>query len=146
LRPETNDDRLSARANLPLSIVAANPSVTGLDVELRDSDDQLVLSGVIPAAEFEDQGGAGVKFLFRDNDGAVTSANGIVAVTMKKNVASGLARISIRAEGIDLPGAAGQDEMSLSLLFGTDPGADDCITARRVPCASIATRTRCKQL
>ena len=123
---------------------SADPTATGLDVELSDEADELVLSGVIPGGEFEEQGG--VKFSFRDTDGMVSSANGIVSVSIKKNLTTGMARISIKTAGVDLPGAAGQATMSLSLLFGTDPATDDCLSARHVSCDASSTRTRCKQL
>jgi hypothetical protein len=31
----------------------------------------------------------------------------------------------------------------VSLLFGTDPGTDECLTARTIPCTASATKLKC---
>ena len=44
----------------------------------------------------------------------------------------------------DLDGAAGQVALTMSVLLGSDPTTDDCVTARRVPCTSKVTSVSCK--
>lgn len=139
------NDRGKIKIRLPSAHFTANPTVTGAEIELRDADDATVLNGVLPAAGWEDQGGAGLKFRFRDRDGLYPSANGLTSVSIKLQLSKGIAKVSAKSSDVELTGAIGQDKMSVSFLFGTDPSVDDCITGIRVPCKIKATSTSCKE-
>ena len=52
--------------------------------------------------------------------------------------------LKIKTKGTDVPGMEQQLLMSASLLFGTDPATDDCVTARRLACEPKTTRNSCK--
>ena len=141
LKPGTDDDRLSAKAELPLTDFSSDLTVTGLELVLRDGTDQTFYTSSIPAAAF-DASGSGYRF--RDSGGEVASANGVSSVKISNVVTRGVAKVRAKARDVDLSGAQGQLVLSLSLLFGSDPALDECVTARRVPCKGTDTKTICK--
>jgi hypothetical protein len=130
------DDRMKATLNLPLASFTANPTVTGMKLVVADVDGVHVYDADMPAAEWEDSNGSGQKYRFRD-------PSGINSAQIKKNDAKGVAKAIIKMSGAEIPGAAGEPYISVSLLFGVDPGTDECLTARLVPCTVSATKSKC---
>jgi cysteine-rich repeat protein len=143
-RDEAASDKLKYKGKLPLDDFTANPAATGLVLELRDTNSQLVASAVLPAGGWEDRTGTGEKVRFRDRDGSFPSANGFGNVVIQKKITKGYAKVRIKASRTDLDGADGQYRVSLSFLFGTDPAVDDCVTARFVPCEPKPGKNKCK--
>jgi len=139
-----NDDRGGIKSKLPTTLFTADPTVTGLLVETRDEDDEVIHSGTLPAAGWEDKGGLGKKFSFRDRDGLYPQTNGIDKVSVKVNDSKGEARINVKIKDVDLAAGLGQSRMSASFLFGADPALDDCLTGARIPCKIKTTSTSCK--
>jgi cysteine-rich repeat protein len=139
-----DNDRMTAKLNLPLSQLSANPTVTGVKVVVADSTGASVFEAELPAANWEDSNGSGQKFRFRDSHGTVGVANGVSSASLKRNETKGLAKAQVKMGGTEIPGAAGQDYLSVSLLFGTDPATDDCITARLIPCKVTAASSKCE--
>jgi cysteine-rich repeat protein len=143
-KPGIDDDRGTIKSRLPTDSFTANPTVTGLLVETRDANDQVVHSGVLPAAGWEDKQGLGKKFSFRDRDGLYPQTNGIDKVSIKVSTTKGEAKISVKVKDVDLSGALAQLQMSASFLFGSDPSVDDCLTGVRIPCSVKPTVTNCR--
>ena len=143
-KPGVDDDRGKTKAVLPTSLLTANPAVTGLIIEHRDENDQVIHTGTLPAAGWEDKQGQGLKLRFRDRDDLYPEKNGIDGVSIKISTTKGEAKVVVKIKDVDLAGALGQSQMSASFLFGTDPSADDCISARGVPCKIKPTVTSCK--
>jgi cysteine-rich repeat protein len=139
LKTGPTNDVLKAIVNLPLAEFSANPATTGLRIVLVDSADQSIYEDDLPAAGWVDSGGAGRAFGYKDEVGAVRTV-----AKIKRNAATGLARSVVKVSGAEMPGASSQEALSLSLLFGTDPAIDECLTARRVPCTPKATSTSCR--
>jgi cysteine-rich repeat protein len=138
-----DNDRMTAKLNLPLSQLTANPTLTGMKVVMTDTTGAHVYEADIPAANWEDRNGTGQSFRFRDSHGTVGPANGVNSASIKRNEAKGLAKALVKMGGAEIPDAAGQQFLSVSLLFGSDPNADDCITARLLPCKLTATSSKC---
>jgi len=143
-KPGPDNDTVKARAEIPLSEFTAAPTETGLVLELLDERVGLVFGAAIDAAEFQDVSGSSTRYLFRDRDGVVPGANGIRQIKIIEVPAKSIAKIKISVKGTEVPAAADQDDLSLSLLFGTDPAFDDCLTAVYVPCKSNPKKTSCK--
>ncbi|MFQ5478123.1 MAG: hypothetical protein ACE5E4_05860 [Candidatus Binatia bacterium] len=144
-RDGPGNDRLNFKGSLPLADFNSLPTATGLSIEVLDASGAVVFSSSIPAADFEDLGGDGLRFRFRDNRFEVPSANGVVNVSLKLIAAKGIAKLKIKVKERELSGLEGQGTASVSLLWGADPALDDCLTAWRMPCTAKATRTFCKQ-
>jgi hypothetical protein len=136
LRSGVADDRMKATLNLPLTAFTANPTLTGARLVVTDTAGVTIYDAVLPAAQWEDTNGAGQKFRFRD-------ASGVNSASIKRNEAKGVAKTLIKVNETDLPGAAGQSYLSVSLVFGTDPGTDECLTGRTIPCTVSATKLKC---
>jgi cysteine-rich repeat protein len=145
LRSGVDNDLLKVRLEMPLTDFTTSPTVTGLLVELFDADDQSVYSATLAASDWEDLRDLGTKFRFRDTQGPGGPANGMSSVKIAQKSNKGVAKFTAKMRGHEIPGAAAQERMTLSLLFGTDPAIDECLTARRVPCSSSTTRTSCKE-
>ncbi|MFQ5478125.1 MAG: hypothetical protein ACE5E4_05870 [Candidatus Binatia bacterium] len=143
-RDGPGNDRLNFKGSLPLADFNSLPTATGLSIEVLDASGAVVFSSSIPAADFEDLGGDGLRFRFRDNRFEVPSANGVVNVSLKLIAAKGIAKLKIKVKERELSGLEGQGTASVSLLWGADPALDDCLTAWRMPCTAKATRTFCK--
>jgi cysteine-rich repeat protein len=137
------NDRMTAKLNLPLAQLTANPTATGVKVVLLDQSGDTIYEADLPAAQWEDSNGAGQKFRFRDTQGTAGPANGIGSASIKRNEAKGLAKTILKMKGSEIPGAAGQEFLSISLLFGLDPSTDDCLTGRLVPCTVSSTSLKC---
>jgi len=143
-KPDVADDQLRVKFEMPLAFFSSDPTVTGAAVELRDALHQTVFSADLGAADWEDKGGSGTSFSFRDTLGLGGPANGVEKARVKVIASNGIAKASVKMRGTELPGAAGQLTMSFSMLFGTDPATDDCLTARSIPCKAKTKRTICK--
>ncbi len=135
----SSNDVLKAIVSLPLTEFGASPTMTGMRVVLVDALDQGIYEDDLPAAQWEDRAGTGQAFSYRVEAGAVTTT-----AKVKRNPSIGVARASVKIVGGEMPGAAAQNELSLSLLFGSDPAVDQCLTARRVPCTPRGTGTSCR--
>lgn len=140
-----DDDRAVFKTNVALTDFTTNPTATGMLLLLRDGDNQTILGGDIPSTEFVDKAGTGISFTFKDKDGAVASADGIVSVKIKKIVSKGVAKITAKVKDREMPGADGEFRVSVSILFGTDPAVDECITARFIPCDPQPGKNKCKE-
>jgi hypothetical protein len=110
-------------------------------VQVQDAGDAALVVGAIPASQFEDVRGDGLRFRFRDRDGSVAGAAGIQAISMKLVATKGIAKFKLKGGDMDLEGALDQTVLSASVLLGTDPALDDCVTARRVPCVTKAAKS-----
>ncbi|MCG8669752.1 MAG: hypothetical protein MI867_10105, partial [Pseudomonadales bacterium] len=99
--------------------------------------------GTIPPAAFVDKTGAGEKFRFRDRAQEIPSAAGIVQMTIVKSASNGIVKVKIRATEVDLDEIDGDLSVSLSMLFGSDPALDECLTARSVPCEPRPGKNKC---
>jgi cysteine-rich repeat protein len=133
------NDVLKAIVTLPLAEFSANPTVTGVRIVLVDAADETAYEGDLAAALWLDKSGAGQAFSYRAEQAGVA-----IAAKIKRNPSKGVARAVVKVGGSEMPGAAGQDRLSLSLLFGADPAVDQCLTARSVPCTPKATSTTCR--
>jgi hypothetical protein len=139
-----SNDRVTLKMELPLSQFSSDPIATGLLVELRDTADQNVYFGEIPAGAFEDTKGTGESFKFRDSKGEIPLANGIQSAQVRIVTKKSIAKAKVKIKDVEVPGIAAQPLMTASLLFGADPALDDCLTARRVPCMPKPTSNSCK--
>ncbi len=145
-RDDPNRDRMSYKGEISLDDYTTSPAVTGMAVELRDSNNQSIVSAVIPAGSFEDKNGLGVSVSFRDKDHALATGDGVEQIKIKKVVSRNIAKVKMKIDDTDLAGANGEYRVSISMLFGTDPGVDDCVTARFIPCdpSPEANKNSCK--
>jgi cysteine-rich repeat protein len=137
-----DNDRMTAKLSMLSSDVSANPALTGMKVIVVDATGASVYEADLPAANWEDRDGTGQKVRFRDRDGAVSSANGVNSASVNTNT-KGIRKVLVKMSGTEIPDAAGKEYLSVSLLFGMDPGTDDCITARLLPCKLTATSSKC---
>lgn len=144
LRPEPASDKLSYKGELPLAEYTANPASTGMTIEVRDSNNLTVVSSVIPNTSFEDRDGTGAKISFRDKDHLLPTGGGVTQVKITESATKGVAKVKIRVDDSDLDGTDQEYRMSVSMLFGTDPALDDCLTARYVPCTPKTDKNKCK--
>jgi len=144
LKTGPDNDRLKVKLEMPDAEFGADPVITGMIMQLFDADDQPVFEATLEATSWEDQTGAGTRFRFRDTQGPTGPANGVSSVKVSQKASTGVWKVSAKMRDTEIPGAAGQSTMSLSLLFGTDPAVDDCLTARRIPCVAKTTKTTCK--
>jgi len=136
------NDRASFKTMLPLAKFTGNPTVSGLAIELRDSSNQTIFSSTIPPGSFVDRGAG--RYDFRDPKLTVPGANGVVQVRIKTITSKGVAKTTFKIKKTEIPGADGQFRISVSLLFGTDPAFDECLTARFIPCTPKPGKNRCK--
>lgn len=136
-----DDDALKMKARLPLTEFTTSPAATGLVIRLQDSADDVVLSATIPASAFEDQGSG--RYRFRDRNGDVAEALGIDSVVLRANEKRGHSKLAIKGSGMNVDAAAGQPGVTVSLLWGSDPAVDECLTARRLTCKSTAKSLKC---
>jgi hypothetical protein len=83
-------------------------------------------------------------FKFRDKSGSVASANGIEKLQIKKSTKKNVAKAKLKMRGTEIPAVGTQPQMAFSLLFGTDPATDDCITASSDTCKPRGDRNSCK--
>jgi hypothetical protein len=143
-RSEPDADKMSYKSELPLADYTANPALTGMIVELRDADNQVILSAVIPNSAFEDKDGTGRSVRFRDKDHTLPTGAGIEQIKITKVESKGIAKAKIRISDTDLDGTDEEYRMSLSMLFGTDPAVDACLTARYVPCEPKPGKNKCQ--
>jgi hypothetical protein len=63
---------------------------------------------------------------------------------MKLVPSKDLVKIKLKGRDMNLDGAGGQTVMSMSILLGTDPASDDCVTARRLGCEPKEASVSCK--
>jgi cysteine-rich repeat protein len=144
LKPGADNDRLKINLEMPDAEFNSNPVLTGLSLELFDHDDQSIFAATLDASDWEDTSGSQTQFRFRDSQGPGGPANGIGSASIKRKASTGTWKLVAKMRDTEIAGAAGQPFVSLSLLFGTDPSSDDCLTARRVPCTATSTKTSCK--
>jgi hypothetical protein len=141
LRDGPDNDKLTFTGQLPLADLTTVPTDTGLVMELRDADSQTVFAAMIAPGDFQV---SGTKYYFRDPNGLAVGANGVRSVTLTPKPTAGIAKVKVSMGTTEIPGALGQPVLSMSLLFGTDPALDDCLTARRIPCIATAAKTSCR--
>ncbi|TFH24079.1 MAG: hypothetical protein E4H03_04575 [Myxococcales bacterium] len=144
LKAGAANDLLKVKLDMPCADFAADPSVSGATLELFDENDASIYAATLGAADWVDKRGDGRQFTFADTQGPSGPANGVTKAKIKRIDKKGVARTVVTMKGSEIPGAANQLHMSLSLLFGLDPATDDCLSARRVPCKVSATRTSCR--
>src|SRR6185295_8633739 len=96
-----DNDRMTAKLNLPLSHLTANPTLTGMKVVMTDASGTTVYEADIPAANWEDRNGTGQSFRFRDAHGTISSANGVTSASIKRNEVKGLAKTLIKMSGTE---------------------------------------------
>ncbi len=144
LRLEPDADKMSYKGELPLADYTANPAVTGMTIEVRDSNNQAVVSAVIPNTSFVDKDGTGSKISFRDKDHLLPTGGGVSQIKINEVAAKAVAKVKIRVDDVSLTGTDQEYRMSVSMLFGSDPAVDDCLTARFVPCTPKPLKNKCK--
>lgn len=145
LKAGTANDSMKLRASIPLSYLDANPTVTGLRVLVVDASDEIIYDAQLGATDWQDRTGRVVSFRFRDSQGVAGPANGVRSATLKHDPKLAVAKLKLSMKGAEIPGAADQVVLSVSYLFGTDPAADDCVTARRITCLAASTKVACKR-
>ena len=141
LRDGAADDRFSFRALIPDPLFGSDPTVTGVIFELRDETRQVVYSASIPASAFELRSG---RYFFRDLRHEVPSANGMVSLALIPKTSKAITVVRAKMKDTEVPGAAMQQLLSATLLFGSDPATDDCVSAWQIPCQSRPGKTACK--
>jgi cysteine-rich repeat protein len=136
------NDQLRIRGNIRSVDFTTLPTTSGLEIRLFDSSGQPVFDSHVDATRFMDtSNGAGTSFRFSDKEGSL--ANGVRDVQIALLPLKGIATIRMKMTGTEIPRALGQDLMSVSFLFGSDPATDQCLTARSIPCVARGTRISC---
>jgi len=135
------NDRFSIRSIIPDPLFGSDPTATGIVFELRDEGRQVIYSATIPASAFELRNG---RYFFRDLRHDVPSANGIVSRALIPKTGKAITIARVKMKDFEVPGAAMQQLLSATLLFGSDPATDDCVSAWQVPCKSRPGKTACK--
>lgn len=138
-------DKMTVVATVSLADLPANPDDTGLVLEVATTRGKTFFSGAVPAASLVDRKGTDLKYLFKDPDGLVESANGITKAQVVKKAADGIALVKVKIQGTETLAADGESIMSVSLLFGSDPLVDACVAAPYAACENNPGRkTDCR--
>ncbi len=132
------NDRLKGRAEIALDQFTADPSVSGATLTLTNALDSAIYTLAMPAGQWIHSDATLWQWHSAGVDGS--------SVTVRTDAAHGIARVTLKIAGAEIAGAVGQTQMSLSMLFGSDPGTDQCVTARSVPCRAKGTTTICKDV
>jgi cysteine-rich repeat protein len=137
----SRSDQLSARVDLNDHQFEGDPTLSGARLVLTNSADALVAEFSLPATKWiRTLRGSVERLRYKVERGEGDD----VSVTVRRDSAKGTSRTQIRVRSADLDGAAGHSSLSLSLLLGTAPGSDPCMTARRVPCKVRSTSSTCR--
>jgi hypothetical protein len=142
-RSGVGDDRMAIKASTPLVDMAASPTIGGVSFSLRDAGGEELYGGCLPAEGVVDPTGNGASFKFRDTKGLYPTANGVVSARIKRIASKGVARLNLKARGIDFAPFAGVGSIAFSVLVGPDTSAGDRLSARGVDCSASVTALRC---
>jgi len=137
------DDRMAIKASAPLTDMAASPTTGGVSFSLRGANGDEVYGGYLPAEGVVDATGKGTSFKFRDTKGLYPTANGVVSATIKRITSKGVARLNLKARGIDFAPFADIGSIAFSVLVGPSPSEGDCLSAQGVECSASVTTLRC---
>ncbi len=137
------DDRLQIKAAAVGADLSHSPIDGGILLSVRDDEGIELWVAYLPGDAIVDQGDRGTSFKFRDNDGEVSTANGVTSANIKR-VANGTVRISVKARGLDLPSFIAVESIDLSILVGPDASQGDCLSNLAVDCPkNSVTALRC---
>ena len=136
-----NDDKFVWRAEAPLTAIETDPSLLGARVDLVNASRTIIASEDIPAAAFSNKGGT--RFTAKVTEGNDPGVVGTWKVKLVRNESKGLAKLSVKGVDIDLSDSAGSDRMTVGLLVGTDPSADDCTSALSLICSVSDSKSKC---
>jgi cysteine-rich repeat protein len=143
-KPLANDDRLTIKAAATTANLSQSPLDGGVLLSLRDEAGTEIWVAYLPGNTIIDQGGRGTTFKFKDNDGAVATANGVSSATFKRVASAGTVRIGVKARGLELPSFTAIDSVDLSVLVGNDAIQGDCLSSLAIECpTSSTTALRC---
>ena len=84
-------------------------------------------TSVAPGA-FTDSGGAGTFFRYK------SAGSGIRRALIRHRTGEGIAKIRIDATRLDFPALPALPSLQPTLLFGTDPASEDCVTGKGLAC------------
>lgn len=143
-KPLADDDRLTIKAAATAADLAHSPLDGGVLLSLRDENGAEIWVAYLPGDTIVDQGGRGTSFKFRDNAGAVATANGVSSANIKRVTNAGVVKIGVKARGLNLPSFTAIDTIDLSVLVGNDASQGDCLSSLAVDCPkSTTTALRC---
>ncbi|HYB98613.1 MAG TPA: hypothetical protein VEC57_05705 [Candidatus Limnocylindrales bacterium] len=138
---DTND-RLKGRIDLPLGLVTSDPSMTGVIIAVLDDGGASIYEARLQAANWSGRIN-GRRHRFRDAEAATSTSNGISSATLSLSETAGLARLTFKMKGSEIPALEEQERVNVSALFG-EAGSGECLTALRVPCARRGGNIDCR--
>jgi cysteine-rich repeat protein len=128
------NDRLKLKLELPIEAFTADPDSSGARLVLTDAADEVLHDTLLAPSGWTQTDVA--RWGYRDS---VTGTKASVRAYDKR----GTVRLTVKLGDAELGGATAQSWLSASLLFGADIDTGECVTARRVPCTSRGTSTKC---
>jgi cysteine-rich repeat protein len=142
-RSGPGNDRLLIAGAFPLADLTAEPSDTGVLVDIRDENGDAVYDAILPSSAIQNVKGASKVFKFKDRTGEHPDTNGIAVAIFKRDTKRAIVKFKIRGRGYEIPQIVGKPHVSMAMLFGEDPGIGDCISGASLPCGARGSKVLC---
>ncbi len=139
IRPGDGNDVLIVTTKFPIGESPSPPNVTGLIVEVLNSQFSMIFDAEIPAGLFVNVKNKGKKYKFSDRRREVGVANGIAKATVTRDNGSGMSKLKVVMRGTELHRSVLDGDLTNNTRFGSiDVGV--CITAPRMECRTKSGR------
>lgn len=141
--PGAANDRMTIRATPDGQLLGNLPTETGMELRLLDAGGTALYTAVLPASHWTDKNGVHGRFMFKDRQRSIASANGVVTakLTWKRAFHPDL---KVTIKGATLDALVGQPTVALQVRLGSGIGAD-CAADPEVRCTTLGSSISCRR-
>ncbi len=139
-----HDDRLTARMRTLATDMSEPPTATGMTIKVMDAGGNQLYFGSVPGYAFVNFKGQNKKYKFRNAGQPIENVNGLRRVIITRDINKNVGKVTATMKGRELPNSILSPQLSMSILFGDELVAEDCVTNHMMPCDVNSRRAKCK--